>query len=154
MKLYEITNQPLELNVMLEKVLHPGAGAVTHFIGTVREWTKGKRTLFLEYEAYIPMAEKKLAQIGNEIVGKWPGTKVAISHRIGVLEISDIAVIIAVSSPHRKAAYEANEYAIERIKEMVPIWKKEKWENGEEWIGDQRERTAYPTGRPEGVDKI
>ena len=87
------------------------------------------------------MAEKKLAEIGAEMEEKWPGVKVAIVHRIGELQISDIAVLIAVSSPHRKAAYEANEYAIERIKEVVPIWKKEIWEDGEEWIGGQKK---YP----------
>ena len=88
-----------------------------YFTGHVREWTQGVRTLYLAYEAYVPMAEKKLAQIGAEMEGQWPGVKVAIAHRIGEMHISDIAVIIAVSSPHRKAAYEANEYAIERIKE-------------------------------------
>lgn len=121
---------------------------MTTFIGTVREWTKGKRTLYLEYQAYIPMAEKMLKTIGDEIQRKWPDTKIAITHRIGRLDISDIAVCIAVSSPHRKAAYEANEYAIERIKQIVPIWKKEHWENGETWIGDQLENVAYPTGKP------
>ncbi|MMZ62389.1 Molybdopterin synthase catalytic subunit [compost metagenome] len=124
----------------MDYVLHPGAGAITTFTGHVREWTHGVRTLHLSYEAYIPMAEKKLAQIGSEIEEKWPGSKVSIAHRIGELQISDIAVVIAVSSPHRKSAYEANEYAIERIKEIVPIWKKEIWENGEEWIGDQKRK--------------
>lgn len=94
------------------------------FAGTVREWTNGKRTLFLQYEAYVSMAEKMLAQIGAEIAEKWPGAKTAITHRIGRLEIGDIAVVIAVSSPHRAEAYEANRYAIERIKQIVPIWKK------------------------------
>lgn len=83
-----------------------------------------KKTLYLEYEAYVPMAVSMLAQIGKEINEKWPGTAAAITHRIGRLDISDAAVVIAVSSPHRKAAYEANEYAIERIKQIVPIWKK------------------------------
>ncbi|MNI56384.1 Molybdopterin synthase catalytic subunit [compost metagenome] len=124
----------------MDYVIHPGAGAVTTFTGHVREWTNGVRTLYLSYEAYIPMAEKKLAQIGSEIEDKWPGSKVSIAHRVGELQISDIAVVIAVSSPHRKSAYEANEYAIERIKEIVPIWKKEIWENGEEWIGDQKRK--------------
>nr|WGE02518.1 molybdenum cofactor biosynthesis protein MoaE [Bacillus subtilis] len=73
----------------------------------------------------------------------------AITHRIGVLDIGEAAVVIAVSSPHRKAAYEANEYAIERIKQIVPIWKKEIWEDGEQWIGDQLETTAYPNGKPD-----
>ncbi|HEY4390686.1 MAG TPA: molybdenum cofactor biosynthesis protein MoaE [Paenibacillus sp.] len=140
MKQFEIVEQPIEVQPYIDYVLHPGAGAVTVFTGHVREWTQGVRTLYLAYEAYIPMAERMLAQIGREIEEKWPGSRVAIAHRIGELHISDIAVVISVSSSHRKAAYEANEYAIERIKEMVPIWKKEIWENGEEWIGDQRQK--------------
>ncbi|GGG17418.1 molybdenum cofactor biosynthesis protein MoaE [Paenibacillus aceti] len=140
MKPFEIVEEPLEVQPYIDYVLHPGAGAVTVFTGHVREWTQGVRTLYLAYEAYVPMAEKMLARIGAEIEEQWSGTRVAIAHRIGELHISDIAVVIAVSSPHRKAAYEANEYAIERIKEMVPIWKKEIWENGEEWIGDGRKK--------------
>lgn len=134
---------------VVKKVEKREAGAITTFIGTVREWTNGKKTLYLEYEAYVPMAVKMLSQIGEEISGKWPGATAAITHRIGRLDISEAAVVIAVSSPHRKAAYEANEYAIERIKQIVPIWKKEHWENGESWIGDQLETTAYPDGKPD-----
>ncbi|WP_301107199.1 molybdenum cofactor biosynthesis protein MoaE [Sporosarcina sp.] len=141
MKQYEITDQPIDPQVYSEFVLHPAAGAVTVFTGHVREWTHGVRTLYLAYEAYVPMAEKKLAEIGAEMEEKWPGVKVSMAHRIGELKISDIAVVIAVSFPHRKQAYEANEYAIERIKEVVPIWKKEIWEDGEEWIGAQKK---YP----------
>ncbi|NCU17824.1 molybdenum cofactor biosynthesis protein MoaE [Pallidibacillus pasinlerensis] len=148
MKLFEIVDKPIEVEQVIAKVESRKAGAITTFTGVVREWTKGKRTLFLEYQAYVPMAEKMLAKIGDEIQRKWPGTIVAISHRIGRLDISDIAVVIAVSSPHRRAAYEANEYAIERIKQMVPIWKKEHWENGEAWIGDQLENVPYPDGKP------
>ena len=94
------------------------------------------------------MAVKKLTEIGEEIKKQWPDAKIAIMHRGGRLEIMDIAVVIAVSSPHRKVAYEANEYAIERIKRIVPIWKKEFWEDGTEWIGDQLENTSYPDGKP------
>lgn len=90
------------------------------------------RTFYLEYEAYETMARKKLEEIGLEVQKKWPETKIAIVHRIGTLAISDIAVVIAVSSPHRQNAYKANEYAIERIKEIVPIWKKEVWEDAQE----------------------
>ena len=78
----------------------------------------------------------------------WPGTNVAITHRIGTLQISDLAVVVAVSTPHRKAAYEANEYIMERIKQIVPIWKKEFWKDGESWIGDQLEKVAYANGEP------
>jgi molybdopterin synthase catalytic subunit len=147
-KKFKITNETIDMQKVIDNVIHPHAGAVNTFIGTVRELTKGKRTLFLEYDAYVPMAEKKLAQIGDEIIGKWTEARVAITHRIGRLEISDIAVVIAVSTPHRAYSYEASRYAIERIKEIVPIWKKEHWENGESWIGDQKEQTAYPEGRP------
>ncbi|MDV6378842.1 molybdenum cofactor biosynthesis protein MoaE [Sporosarcina sp. GW1-11] len=141
MKRFEIVDTPINPQAYSDLVLHPAAGAVTVFTGHVREWTHGVRTLYLAYEAYIPMAEKKLAEIGAEMEEKWPGVQVAIAHRIGELKISDIAVVIAVSSPHRKEAYEANEYAIERIKEIVPIWKKEIWEDGEQWIGAQKK---YP----------
>ncbi|WP_027408946.1 molybdenum cofactor biosynthesis protein MoaE [Anoxybacteroides tepidamans] len=151
---FTITDQPISLEEVVRKVIRPEAGAVTTFIGTVREFTNGKRTLFLQYEAYVPMAEKMLAQIGEEISKRWPEAKVAITHRIGKLAISDVAVVIAVSTPHRKDAYEANQYAIERIKQIVPIWKKEHWEDGTEWVGNQLETKAYPTGKPEGEDLI
>lgn len=152
MNYYEISKEPIDIQAIIDKVVQRDAGAITTFIGTVRELTKGKKTLFLIYEAYESMAVKKLAQIGQEIEEKWPNSKVAITHRVGKLDITDVAVVIAVSTPHRADAYEANRYAIERIKEIVPIWKKEHWEDGEEWIGDQLEKVAYPTGKPEGAD--
>ena len=140
---FAVVDTPIVTDDVIQKVQSRNAGAITVFIGTVREMTNGKRTLWLEYDAYVPMAVKNLTKIGEEIVEKWPNTKVAITHRIGRLEISDAAVVIAVSSPHRQAAYEANQYAIERIKEIVPIWKKEYWEDGTKWIGDQLERQSY-----------
>ena len=151
--MFEIVSEPISVEQLVKKVERREAGAITTFIGTVREFTKGKRTLYLQYDAYVPMAERKLAEIGDEIKEKWQNAEVAISHRIGRLDITDIAVVIAVSTPHRKDAYEANEYAIERIKQIVPIWKKEHWEDGELWIGDQLETTAYPNGAPEGIEQ-
>ncbi|MGN8645284.1 molybdenum cofactor biosynthesis protein MoaE [Gracilibacillus sp. HCP3S3_G5_1] len=148
-KLFEVVEDPISVEALIKKVKDRNAGAITTFIGTVREMTGDKKTIYLEYQAYKPMAEKMLAQIGKEINANWPDTKVAITHRIGSLEISEIAVVIAVSSPHRKPAYEANQYAIERIKQIVPIWKKEQWEDGEAWIGDQLENVSYPEGKPE-----
>lgn len=150
--LYEIVEDPIEVEEIIKKVERREAGAINTFIGTVREWTNGKRTMYLKYQAYQPMAVKMLQKIGAEIEEKWSDSKVAITHRIGELDISDIAVVICVSSPHRKAAYEANEYAIERIKQMVPIWKKEHWEDGETWVGDQLEKVAYPEGSPDVKD--
>ncbi|MGE7716264.1 molybdopterin synthase catalytic subunit [Priestia megaterium] len=146
--LFEVVNQPIAVDEIITKVSRRDAGAITTFIGTVREFTKGKKTLSLEYQAYVPMAVKMLSQIGNEIQEKWPDALTAITHRIGKLEITEVAVVIAVSSPHRKTAYEANEYAIERIKQIVPIWKKEFWEDGTKWIGDQLETEEYPEGKP------
>lgn len=147
-KYFLITTDEIEIDDVVRKVIHPNAGAVNTFIGTVREMTNGKRTLYLKYEAYVPMAENQLAKIGEEIREKWPDTRTAITHRIGRLDISDLAVVIAVSSPHRAAAFEASRYAIERIKEIVPIWKKEHWEDGTNWVGDQKETTPYPSGAP------
>ncbi|ADU31192.1 molybdenum cofactor biosynthesis protein MoaE [Evansella cellulosilytica] len=152
--LFQITDNEVNVQSVIEKVMDRNAGAINTFIGTVREMTKGKKTLYLKYDAYIPMAEKKLMQIGEEIQRDFPEAKVAITHRIGELKISDIAVVIAVSTPHRNDAYVASRYAIERIKEIVPIWKKEHWEDGEEWIGDQKEQKAYPLGKPEKEDLI
>ncbi|WP_238389652.1 molybdenum cofactor biosynthesis protein MoaE [Virgibacillus sp. MSP4-1] len=133
----------------MQQVTNPKAGAVNLFVGTVREWTGDKQTQYLEYEAYVEMAEKMLQKIGTEIQEKWPGARVTIQHRIGRMEISDIAVIVAVSTPHRNESYEASRHGIERIKQMVPIWKKEFWTDGESWVGNQQETVAYPEGKPE-----
>ena len=140
---FQIVEEPIIADDVIQKVASKNAGATVVFLGTVRELTQGKRTLSLEYQAYAPMAERKLFEIGEEMQMKWPQLKVAITHRIGRLDISEIAVVIAVSSPHRKAAYEANEHAIERIKEIVPIWKKEFWEDGSKWIGNQLETQSF-----------
>lgn len=150
--MFEITREPIDVQSVINEVIRREAGAVTTFIGTVRELTNGKKTLYLTYEAYEPMAKKQLQKIGEEVKEKWDNVEVAITHRIGTLGISDIAVVIAVSTPHRKDAYAANEYIIERIKEIVPIWKKEHWEGGEMWIGNQQETIAYPKGKPEVME--
>ncbi|WP_141994762.1 molybdenum cofactor biosynthesis protein MoaE [Bacillus sp. B4EP4a] len=147
--LFKLVSDPISVKEVTKQVSRREAGAITTFIGTVREFSKGKKTLFLEYQAYESMAVKMLSQIGDEIKKKWPDTRVAITHRVGKLDITEIAVVIAVSSPHRKTAYVANEYAIERIKQIVPIWKKEFWEDGTMWVGDQLETTEYPEGNPD-----
>ena len=138
MKMFEVVSDELDINKYHQMTVNEHQGAVCTFTGHVREWTKGTRTVHLEYEAYVPMAEKMLAQIGDEISERWPGVITAIGHRIGKLEISDIAVVIVTSSPHRTDSYRANEYAVERLKEIVPIWKKEIWEDGAQWQGHQR----------------
>lgn len=132
-----IVTGPIDVEQVLGLVSDSRMGAVVPFLGVVREWTKGKRTLYLEYEAYGEMAEKKLAEIESEIETRWPGSKAAIVHRVGRLNIGEIAVVVAVASPHRADAFEGSRYGIERIKQVVPIWKKEYWEDGTAWIGHQ-----------------
>ena len=119
MKQFEIVTEPIQTEQYREFTINEHQGAVVVFTGHVREWTKGIKTEYLEYRAYIYLWRRKKLQIGDEIEARWPGTITTIVHRIGPLQISDIAVLIAVSSPHRKDAYRANEYAIERIKEVV-----------------------------------
>ncbi|WP_054949620.1 molybdenum cofactor biosynthesis protein MoaE [Numidum massiliense] len=143
-----ITNERIRIEDVVAAVSNPLAGAVCTFIGTVRELTGDKKTLYLQYEAYTEMAERKLKQIAAEIKEQHAGAKVAIVHRIGRLDIEDVAVAIAVATPHRPEAFAACRYAIERLKEIVPIWKKEHWADGSFWVGDQQERVAYPTGKP------
>ncbi|WP_410769804.1 molybdenum cofactor biosynthesis protein [Fontibacillus sp. BL9] len=133
--MYVITHQELSVNEITAKVITANHGATLTFTGTTREMTGEQRTIHLEYEAYVPMALAKLQQIGDEISEKWPGTLCAISHRIGLVSIAEASVVIAVSSPHRAGCYEASRYSIERLKQIVPIWKKESWEDGTEWKG-------------------
>jgi molybdopterin synthase catalytic subunit len=134
---YEVTYDPLDVEAVTRKVICPQHGATLAFCGTTREFTEGKRTTLLEYEGYVPMAVKTLAQIGAEIADRWPGALTAITHRLGRVEIGEISVVIAVSTPRRTDCYEASRYAIERLKQIVPIWKKEVWEDGSEWQGSQ-----------------
>src|SRR5699024_12747253 len=143
----------VEIKDDIKAVVHPRAGAISKFIGIAKEETKGERTLYLEYEAYVPMAVKQLERIGNEIQLKWPEARASIAHRIGRLEISETAVAIAISSPHRDEAFQASRYAIERIKEIVPIWKIEHWEDGTKWLGDQKEQVAYHDGKLKKVGR-
>jgi len=135
--LYEVTAEPLSADRVAARVLAPEYGAVVTFVGTVREWTFGQRTVLLEYEAYPEMAVKEMERIGDEIASRWPGSACAISHRVGSLAISEASVIIAVATPHRGEAFEACRHAIDRLKQIVPVWKKERWEDGEEWVGLQ-----------------
>lgn len=133
----ELTREPISPDHVTAKVLHPNHGASLVFVGTTREWTHGKRTVMLDYEAYEPMAIRTMNQIVGEIAERWPGALCAITHRLGTVDVGEISVVIAVSAPHRDAVYEASRYAIERLKQIVPIWKKERWEDGSEWKGHQ-----------------
>lgn len=133
--LFRLQDTPLSLQEAVDAVAAKSQGGLVTFTGAVRDQSKGKRVTRLDYEAYGPMAQKKLAQIGGEAQEKWPGTQVAVLHRLGTLVPGDLAVVIAVSAPHRKEAFRACEYVIDRLKEDVPIWKKEFAEDGEVWVG-------------------
>jgi molybdopterin synthase catalytic subunit len=131
---FAVVDRPLALAEVVDAVAAPGRGGIVTFTGTVRDGTRGKRVLRLEYEAYREMAERKLAEIG-EAVAREHGAEVAIVHRVGVLLPGDAAVVIACAAPHRTAAFRACEACIERLKKDVPIWKREVYEDGSEWVG-------------------
>jgi MoaE-MoaD fusion protein len=135
-------------------VAHPGAGAIVTFVGTVRDHGRGQPVTHLEYEAYAPAAERMLCQIGIEIHERWGLEHVAIAHRTGDLAVGEASVVISVAAAHRDAAFAACRYAIERIKEIVPIWKKEHYADGAVWIGSEQEyqtaigRSSAASARP------
>jgi len=131
---HEIVSTPIDMDGLLAKVAAPGAGAIATFLGVVRDKSLGRKVRYLLYEAYPPMAIKELDKIEAEVRARWNIEKIAISHRIGELKIGEASVAIAVSSPHRREAIEACHFAIDRLKQTVPVWKKEYWEGGEVWI--------------------
>jgi molybdopterin synthase catalytic subunit len=136
--LVEVTDRPLSEERLMAVVGHPGAGGLVLFSGVVREETSGRRVKYLEYEAHAPMAAAKMREIAAAVRQRWPGVRsVALVHRIGRLEIGESSVMIAVSSPHRAEAFDACRFAIDTLKETVPVWKKEFFEDGEVWVGLQ-----------------
>ena len=130
----QILDNPLDIRTCVDFVTHPGAGGINVFVGTVRDNTKGRKVLHLEFEAYEPMAVSEMRKIAEQATEKWPVQRMSIHHRVGKLEIGQVAVLIAVSTPHRKASFEACEFAIDTLKQTVPIWKKEVFEDGEIWV--------------------
>jgi len=130
-----ITSDPLDDASITDIVSDNAHGATVIFQGITRNNTGNREVLFLEYEAYAPMAEKTLNQVRDEILSKWD-VKIAIHHRIGRVDIGQTSLLVAVGSAHREAAFEACKYSVDRIKEIVPIWKKEHFVGGEIWIGD------------------
>jgi molybdopterin synthase catalytic subunit len=136
--MFDITDRSLSLEPLVSAVTRSSSGAVASFLGVVREQTRGRQVLYLEYEAYREMAIPKMREIADEIRRKWKVDEIAMVHRIGHLKIGEASVAIAVSAPHRHQALAACAYAIDRLKETVPIWKKEVWTDGEEWVGPAR----------------
>lgn len=140
-RLIELADAPLDTHDTESAVAHAGAGAIVSFAGIVRDNNRGEGVSHLEYEAYEGMAEREMDKIAAEIEERWPGTRVAIQHRTGRLEIGEASVVISVSAPRRSEAFEGCRHAIEQIKVSVPIWKKEFADSGEVWI-------EGPTARP------
>lgn len=132
---FAVGPEPIRADDLIAAVRVASAGAVVTFAGTVRDSTGGLAVTALEYEAYEPMAVRCLRRIADEVRARWPEASIAIRHRTGRLEIGEISVVIAVSSPHRRDAFDACRYAIERLKEDVPIWKKEIRRDGSVWVG-------------------
>lgn len=137
----ELTHAPIDLPAVSRRVEASGHGAVVTFAGTVRDTALGNRVLYLEYEAYAPLAERELARIATEAEARW-GVTVAVAHRLGRLGIGEISVAVAVASPHRAEAFDACRWVMDTLKAIVPIWKKEYFEGGAHWIEGP---TAVPT---------
>ena len=134
MKMFEVTTEEISADEVIARLADPAIGAVITFVGVVRGTTEGRQVRYLEYEAYPEMAEETLCQIGDEVRARWNTVReVVIVHRVGRLQVGETAVVIALSAAHRREVFDAVHYAIDRLKEIVPIWKKEVWADGAEW---------------------
>ena len=130
-----LTTEPIDHPALTEQVRRRTCGAVVTFLGTVRDLTGERTTVALDYEAYPGMAERKMAEIERDTRARWPVGEIVMVHRLGHLEVGEVSVAVAVSCPHRAEAFEACRHAIDRLKELVPIWKKENWGDGtSEWV--------------------
>ncbi len=147
--LCKITEQTINMQELADFVADPAAGAVATFVGMTRNTNDGRLVIRLEYECYPGMAEKEMVKIAEEVLSRWPVRKIAMIHRLGRVDIGEASVAIAVSSGHRHAAFDACHYAINQLKETVPIWKKELYEGGELWIGSQTGTTGSFQRAPE-----
>ena len=130
-----VTREPLDPEAVTATVRRESNGAVVTFLGTTRNETGGHRVLYLEYEAYEGMAGKMMTRIAGEVSERWGIADVSIAHRFGRLQPGEVSMVVAVASPHRAAAFEACQYAVDRVKQNVPIWKKEVFQDGAAWVG-------------------
>jgi len=131
---FELTTEPIDVGAVARRVVLPECGATVTLDGYAREWTNGKRTQYLVYEAYDAMALTEMERLGAEAHKQFEIAHIGIVHRTGRIEIGETSVVIAASAPHRRAAFQACEWAIKELKRTVPIWKKEIFEDGEEWV--------------------
>ena len=130
----EITDQAIDVQKIITAASNQQAGAINTFIGTVRNNTSGKKVLRLEYEAYEPMAISEIQKLIDKASEKWKLTRIAVSHRVGTLTPGDTAVVVVVATPHRKDSFAACQFIIDSLKQTVPIWKREFFEDGDEWV--------------------
>lgn len=138
----KITEKHIDVQKVIDTVSSLAAGAVNVFVGTVRNNARGKNVVWLEYEAYETMAVAEIRKIIDDAAHRWPLLGWAVSHRIGTLKPGEVSVVVAVSTPHRKDSFEACQFIIDTLKEKAPIWKKEVFENGEEWVSARPELTT------------
>lgn len=132
--LYQITEAPLDVDAIVAAVVDPGSGAVSAFVGTTRNSFGGKEVRYLEYEAYRPMVERVMAEIGTDVARRWPPVRgIAIAHRVGRVDVGEASVVVAVSTPHRADAIAACAWGVDRLKALLPVWKKEVFADGEVW---------------------
>src|SRR6185503_15943706 len=141
---FELTAESIDVGQVARRVIPRECGATVTLDGYAREWTAGRRTLYLVYEAYLPMARRELERLADEALRRFEIAHIGLVHRTGRLEIGETSVVIAVSAPHRRAAFEACEWAIRELKRTVPIWKKEVFEDGEVWVEGEGQRGSVP----------
>ncbi len=145
---FALTRKPIDTRALIERIVAGEDGAVVNFEGVVRNNSKGRQTLYLEYECYEPMAIKTLATIGREISASYPIGRIAMVHRLGRMEIGETSVAVIVTAPHRKPAFDAALEGINRLKRLVPIWKKEHFVDGEVWVEGEWDRNAPVASNP------
>jgi molybdopterin synthase catalytic subunit len=131
-----LSDRPIDAAAVARRVAGPGMGGVVSFVGAVRDEARGRAIRYLEYEAYPGMAEREMERIAAEAAERWPGVRLAIEHRVGHLEVGEIAVVVVAAAPHRGEAFAACRFAIDTLKQRVPIWKKEFASDGEYWVDD------------------
>lgn len=141
---FRVTDQPLDPRALEQELADPRNGGVVTFLGVVRNHSLGKEVSYLEYEAYEPMCAKVMAQIAQEIADRWGVRHVGIWHRTGRVEIGEASLLVVTAYPHRREAFEAAMYCVDRIKEVLPVWKKEVWTDGESWVEGSAHVTAAP----------
>lgn len=151
--MYQITAEPLEVTRVIREVTRPECGAIATFVGTTRDHNQGRRVLYLEYEAYEPLAVRSFERIAGEARVRWPEVTLAIHHRVGRVNVGEPSVVIAASSAHRADAFATARYAIERIKQIAPIWKREYFEGGEQWIEGAVAHPDDPVARETALER-